>query len=233
MGGSGALFDGVSGLNNHQTWMNVIGNNIANVNTTGFKDQQYNFSDVIYQTLRGASSAVSGGAGGTNFQQMGLGTQAGSILTNEQQGSLQTTNLPTDFAIQGDGFFIVNDGVSNHYTRDSNFIVDGFGNINSAATGNHLQGYGLKQVGNTVTIDTSKAVNLTVPQQTNPATQTNVLDLVGNLQSSTTASQTQSIGVYDSLGQLHNVVLSFAPSGKADGNWTVSATGADLSAGST
>ena len=149
MGGSGALFDGVAGLDNHQAWMNVIGNNIANVNTAGFKDNAFNFQDVIYQTLQGASSATTGGPGGTDFEQIGLGTKTGSIMTNQQQGSLQTTNLPTDFAIQGDGFYIVNNGQSNFYTRDSNFIVDAFGNINSAATGYHLQGYGLKQVGNT------------------------------------------------------------------------------------
>ncbi|MGH2364204.1 MAG: flagellar hook-basal body complex protein [Chloroflexota bacterium] len=232
MGGSGALFDGVSGLDNHQAWMNVIGNNIANVNTAGFKDSQFNFQDVIYQTLKGASSAATGGPGGTDFEQSGLGVNTGSIMTNEQQGSLQTTNLPTDFAIQGDGFFVVNNGASNFYTRDSNFIVDAFGNINQSATGFHLQGYGLKQQGNTVTIDNTKVVNLTVPQQINPAQETNILDLIGNLQSSSTTAQTQSVGVYDSLGQLHNVVLSFTPSGSADGNWSVSATSADLSPGS-
>jgi flagellar hook protein FlgE len=232
MGGSESLFDGVSGLSDHQTWMDVIGNNIANVNTSGFKADQFNFEDQLSQELQGASAAVQGGPGGTDFEQVGLGTHIGSILSNQQQGSLQTTNLPTDFAIQGDGFFIVNDGQANFYTRDSNFIVDGFGNINSAATGFHLQGYGIKQVGNTVTLDNTRVVNLTVPQQINPAAQTNLLDLIGNLQSSATTPQTQSVGVYDSLGQLHNVVLTFTPSGKADGNWTITATSADLTPGS-
>src|SRR5690348_18490869 len=105
MGVSESLFDGVSGLSNHQTWMDVIGNNIANVNTTGFKDQQYNFADVIYQTIKGASAGVVGGAGGTDFEQIGLGSHTGSLISNQQEGSLQTTNIPTDFAIQGDGFF--------------------------------------------------------------------------------------------------------------------------------
>ena len=146
MGGSESLFDGVSGLSNHQTWMNVIGNNIANVNTSGYKNELWNFMDQLSETVRGASSGVPGGPGGTDFIQIGLGTQNGSIINNQQQGSLQTTNLPTDFAIQGDGFFIVSDGVATHYTRDSNFIVDGFGNINQASTGFHLQGYGLKRL---------------------------------------------------------------------------------------
>src|SRR5581483_8305895 len=144
MGASESLFDGVSGLSNHQTWMNVIGNNIANVNTTGYKDLQFNFADVIYQTLKGASGGVAQGPGGTDFNQVGLGTQNASIISNQQEGSLSTTNLPTDFAIEGDGFFIVNDGQADHYTRDSNFIVDGQGNINAASTGFHLRGYGLK-----------------------------------------------------------------------------------------
>src|SRR5581483_2866839 len=182
--------------------------------------------------LKGASASVNGGIGGTDFDQLGIGTETGSILSNQQQGSLQTTNLPTDIAIEGDGFFIVNDGAGNHYTRDANFLVDGFGNINQASTGFHLQGYGIKQVGNTVTIDNTKVQNLTVPQQVDPADQTNIVDLIGNLQSSTTQPQTQSIGVYDSLGQLHNVVLTFTPSGLDDGNWSVAATAADLTAGS-
>ena len=231
MGASESLFDGVSGLANHQTWMNVIGNNIANVNTAGFKDQDFNFADIISQTLRGASSAVAGGPGGTDANQVGLGVGSGSITTNEQQGSLQTTNLATDFAIQGDGLFIVSDGNATHYTRDGNFIVDGFGNINQASTGFHLQGYGLKQTGNTVAIDTTKIVNLTVPQQINPAQQTSVTDLIGNLQSSATVPQTQSVGVYDSLGQLHNVVLTFTPPASPNADWTVSATSADLAPG--
>src|SRR5438105_1211762 len=129
MGASESLFNGVSGLTNHQAWMNVIGNNIANVNTTGFKASLFNFSDVIYETIKGASAATVNGPGGTDFTQIGLGTQNASIITNQSQGSLQTTSLPTDFAIQGNGFFMVNDGQSNHYARDSNFIVDGYGNL--------------------------------------------------------------------------------------------------------
>src|SRR6185437_9705814 len=165
--------------------------------------------------------------------QIGLGTQDGSITNNQAQGSLQTTNVNTDFGIEGDGFFLVSDGNANHYTRDGHYIVDGFGNINQASTGYHLQGYGLKQVGNSVAIDTSKVVNLTVPQQVNPAQQTNILDLFGNLQSNTTTAQTQSVGVYDSLGQLHNVVVTFTPPATAGGDWTTTATSADLAAGAT
>src|SRR5437868_13351386 len=106
MGASASMFDGVSGLSNHQQWMNIIGNNIANVNTSGFKDNQFNFADTISQTIRGASSAVAGGPGGTNSIQVGLGVQGGSIISNQQEGSLQSTNLPTDFAIHADGSFI-------------------------------------------------------------------------------------------------------------------------------
>src|SRR3954452_11349026 len=101
MGGSGSLFDGVSGLSNHQSYMNVIGNNIANVNTAGFKASLFNFADQLYSTMKGANAPVSGGVGGTNFSQIGIGTMLGSIVHNQQQGSLQTTNIPTDFAIQG------------------------------------------------------------------------------------------------------------------------------------
>src|SRR5579883_1625267 len=233
MGASESLFDGVSGLAGHQTWMNVIGNNIANVNTVGYKDQNFNFADEFSQTIRGATSSIINGPGGTDAVQIGLGTQTASITSNQAQGSLQTTNVSTDFAIEGDGYFMVSDGNATHYTRDGSYIVDGFGNINQASTGFHLQGYGLKQSGDTVAIDTSKVVNLTVPQQVNPAQQTNILDLFGNLQSNTTTPQTQSVGVYDSLGQLHNVVITFTPPAVAGGDWTTTATSADLASGAT
>src|SRR6185312_14204871 len=110
MGASESLFDGVSGLSGHQTWMNVIGNNIANVNTAGFKDQNFNFADQFSQTIKGSTASQIGGPGGTDAIQIGLGTQDGSITNNQAQGSLQTTNVNTDFGIEGDGFFLVSDG---------------------------------------------------------------------------------------------------------------------------
>src|SRR5579884_3295781 len=102
-----ALWSAVSGLDNHQTWMDVIGNNIANVNTSGYKDSRFQFEDILSQSMRGAAPPVQGGIGGTNPQQVGLGSSTGSVETNTAQGSLQQTGLPTDIAIQGPGYFVV------------------------------------------------------------------------------------------------------------------------------
>src|SRR5258707_1195334 len=109
-----AIWAAVSGLDNHQTWMDVIGNNIANVNTTGYKNARYQFEDILSQAVRGSAPPVQGGIGGTNPEQVGLGTTTGSIGTDTGQGSLQPTNLPTDIAITGPGYFVLGDGQNQH-----------------------------------------------------------------------------------------------------------------------
>ncbi|MBC7218500.1 MAG: flagellar hook-basal body complex protein, partial [Candidatus Caldatribacterium sp.] len=124
-----SLFSGVSGLKNHQTRMDVIGNNIANVNTVAFKASRVTFEDILSQTIEGARSPQTGGAGGVNPKQIGLGVRIGSIDTLFTQGGLQTTDNPTDFAIQGDGFFIVSDGSQVYYTRDGSFKLSADGSL--------------------------------------------------------------------------------------------------------
>ena len=106
---SRSLFSGVSGLTSFQKWMDVIGNNIANAATPGFKTSVVVFTDILNQTLS-AGAAPNGNRGGINPMQMGLGVTVGSITPVFLQGSLQTTNRNTDLAIQGDGFFMVADG---------------------------------------------------------------------------------------------------------------------------
>jgi flagellar hook protein FlgE len=129
-----SLFSAISGLKGHQTMMDIVGNNIANVNTTAFKTGRITFQDIISQTLRGAQ-APSATQGGLNPMQVGLGMQAGSIDTIMTQGNLQSTGKPTDLAIQGDGYFQLSDGTTTSYTRDGNFNVDSAGNIVHAPTG--------------------------------------------------------------------------------------------------
>ena len=106
-----SLFSGVSGLKNHQTRMDVIGNNIANVNTTGFKGSRVTFQDILSQNIAGAASAQ-GNKGGTNPKQIGLGMGMASIDTNFGDGSLQSTGKNTDLALSGNGFFILGDGAN-------------------------------------------------------------------------------------------------------------------------
>ena len=104
-----SMFSAISGLKNHQTFMDVVGNNIANVNTTGFKQSRVTFQDILSQTVRGASGPQ-GGRGGVNPEQVGLGVLISGIDTIQTQGTLQSTGKLTDMAIQGDGYFVMSDG---------------------------------------------------------------------------------------------------------------------------
>ncbi|WIF94641.1 flagellar hook protein FlgE [Caminicella sporogenes] len=122
----------VSALKAHQAKMDVIGNNIANINTVGFKAGRVTFKEVLSQTIKGAS-ANQGGRSGTNPQQIGLGINIGSIDTIHTRGSVDRTDVPTDVMINGDGFFIVSDDenfLNRSYTRAGNFSIDSMGNLN-------------------------------------------------------------------------------------------------------
>lgn len=140
-----SLYSGVAGLKTHQTKMDVIGNNIANVNTTAYKSQSITFNELMYQTTKRASGAnATTGVGGTNAGQIGLGVKVGSINTNiTNQGATQTTNLPFDLAITGSSFFIVNNGSETFFTRAGSFYVDGAGNLAMTSTGYNVMGWGV------------------------------------------------------------------------------------------
>ncbi|WP_068672685.1 flagellar basal body rod protein FlgG [Oceanobacillus sp. Castelsardo] len=139
-----SMYAGISGMKNFQTKLDVIGNNIANVNTSGFKKGRVTFQDMLSQTNAGAQ-APTAGRGGINPKQVGLGSQTGSIDNIHTQGFLQTTNNPLDIAIEGDGFFAVFNGETINYTRSGNFyldqdgfIVDANGNFLLGTAGNEL-----------------------------------------------------------------------------------------------
>lgn len=133
-----SLYAGVAGLRNHQTRMDVIGNNIANVNTTAFKKNRVSFQDMIYQNVRGASAPVAGALGGTNPAQVGLGMTVASIDVINTQGSAQTTGKINDLMIQGDGYFAMTDGTNTYYTRAGNFEFDANGDLVNPANGYHV-----------------------------------------------------------------------------------------------
>jgi len=135
-----ALFSAISGMKNHMAFMDVVGNNIANVNTIAFKSSRVTFQDILGQTIRGASSPQ-GDRGGMNPAQVGLGMQLGGIDNIMTQGFLQSTGKLTDFAIQGDGFFVVSDGTRNYYTRDGAFDIDVAGNLVNPVTGLKVMGW--------------------------------------------------------------------------------------------
>ena len=131
-----SLYSGVAGLKTHQTRMDVIGNNIANVNTTAYKSSSMTFSELMSQTTQKASGAnATTGVGGTNAKQIGLGVKAGAINTAiTTQGSAQSTGNPFDIMITGDNFFVVSNGSENFFTRDGSFYVDGAGNLAAPVT---------------------------------------------------------------------------------------------------
>ena len=134
-----ALFSGVSGMRNHQIRMDVIGNNIANLNTIGYKASRVSFAEALAMTIRGATGP-SQTRGGINPSQIGLGMTLGFIDTVFQQGSLETTNIMTDLAINGDGFFVLSDGQKQYYTRAGSFRFDAKGRLVNPANGMVVQG---------------------------------------------------------------------------------------------
>lgn len=136
-----SLFSGVSGLNNHQTRMDVIGNNIGNVNTTGFKRGRANFQDILSQTLSGAARPTAD-KGGVNPKQVGLGMTVAAIDTLHTQGAVQTTGVNTDIAVLGEGFFIERAGSSTVYSRNGAFSLDRDGFLVNPANGFKVQGFG-------------------------------------------------------------------------------------------
>ncbi|WP_174735013.1 flagellar basal body rod protein FlgG [Mesobacillus harenae] len=124
-----SMYSGISGMKNFQTKLDVIGNNIANVNTFGYKKGRVTFKDMVSQTISGATAPNPNVAGGINPKQVGLGSQISAIDTVDTQGSLQTTGRVLDVGIQGDGYFMVQKDGSTFYTRAGNFYLDNTGNL--------------------------------------------------------------------------------------------------------
>lgn len=179
-----SLYAAVSGLKGNQTYMDVIGNNIANVNTVGYKSSNVTFQDMLSQTLQGASSA-SGTRGGTNPMQVGLGVGVASISTNFTDGSTQPTGISTNLAISGDGFFVVGTPTNQMYTRSGDFTTDAQGNfVNSA--GYSVLGWPANASG---VVDTTQPISaLQIPVgSTMPAKVSTTITLIGNLNGSATA----------------------------------------------
>jgi len=194
-----SLWSGVSGLQTSQDFMDVVGNNVANVNTVGYKASQINFSDVLAQTLSGATGPQ-GDLGGMNPMQIGLGTQVASTSKNFSQGSLQTTNVTTNLAIQGNGFFIVSpdNGNTYNYTRAGDFTFDANGNL-VTPTGDIVQGW----LANNTThlINTASTITgINIPQNmTVPAGVTKNISMTGNLDGGQTVQTSELTSITPTL----------------------------------
>lgn len=184
-----SLYSGVSGLKNHQVRMDVIGNNISNVNTHGFKTERVTFQDMISQELRGASEPKEN-IGGVNPQQVGLGSLIAAIDKIMTQGSLQTTGKNTDVAISGEGFFIVKDGDKQFYTRAGAFNLDKNGYYVNPANGLKVQGWNsrLDDKGNKYINSAASIEDIIIPVYSKePARATSQIDFKSNLNSSAPA----------------------------------------------
>ncbi len=206
-----SLYSGVSGLKNHQTRMDVVGNNISNVNTTGFKSSRVTFSDTLSQTLSGAS-APTGNTGGTNPKQIGLGSATSSIDTLFTDGSVQSTGVNTDLCLSGNGLFIVNNGNQRYYTRNGNFKFDAKGYyVNS--DGLKVQGWCAKTPGDTYDTKAQPGEIQIQSGETMMASATKKADLTKNLNSA--EATITGLKVTDKKG---NVITTTA---KSTGSWTV------------
>jgi flagellar hook protein FlgE len=212
----------ISGLRAHQTKLDVTGNNIANVNTVGYKSSQTVFEDTLSQVVRNGS-APTAQAGGTNPAQVGLGVKVAGITTNFEQGAAQNTGRSTDFMISGDGFFVTRAGNEQVYTRAGSFNYDAAGNL-VTPDGALLQGW----MADNGVVDTNGAVEtLRVPfGGVMQPTRTTTGAVVGNLSSAAATGagvQTQ-ITVYDSLGTPQQLSIAFAKAATPANAWTVSVT---------
>ncbi len=214
-----ALFAGVSGLRNHQTRMDVIGNNIANVNTVGFKASRVTFKEAFVQLLQGASRPP-GNLGGINPVQIGTGMNIGSIDQLFTQGGLETTGQPLDMAIQGDGFFILNAGNGNVYTRAGNFQLDADGRLISPSSGFVVQGIVADALGNFSSASSIGDIQLRLGDKAPPQATSNIT-LTGNLDSRAAvgAQHTMGITVYDSAGTPIQLQLTFTNTGPGAWSW--------------
>ncbi|MGE0351722.1 MAG: flagellar hook protein FlgE [Gemmatimonadales bacterium] len=223
----GALFAGVSGLRSHQTQMDVIGNNIANVNTVGFKASRVTFKEAFVQVLRGASRPAT--LGGTNPVQIGTGVNIGSIDQLFTQGSLETTGQTLDLAIQGNALFVLSNGQRPVYTRAGNFQLDANGRLISGANGYVVQGINADPLGNFSSSSSIGDIQLQLGAKS-PAQATTQIGLTGNLDAGAAVGDTHTMGitVYDSAGAPHDLQLLFTNTGPGTWDWTASSTSAPV-----
>ncbi len=217
-----SLFAGVSGLKTHQTRMDVIGNNIANVNTVAYKYSSMTFASLMSQTTQRASGAnAATGTGGVNARQIGLGVKTSAININiTAQGASQSTGNPFDIMITGENFFVVSDGNQNYFTRDGSFYVDGAGNLAMTSIGYNVMGWqvdtdpvtgdvrGIKK--DTVSaLRIMSSANMTYPPEaTSEAYMSGIIDM-NDTDVSATGGKVVNLSFYDALGYSYTAKFSF------------------------
>ena len=219
-----SMFSAISGLRAHQTWMDVIGNNIANVNTTGFKVGRVRFTDILSQLVRGASGPTET-RGGINPLQIGLGAVVGAVDTIHTQGALQLTGKPSDLAIQGDGFFVVSDGSQTLYTRDGAFDIGSDLRLVNPSNGFYVLGWQADANGNVDTAGPVGPITIPIGQQLD-AVPTTQITVQGNLDANQDADAdtphyVTKVSITDSLGKRHEFYILFEKTAANTWNYTV------------
>jgi len=233
-----SLYAGVSGLQNHQIRMDVLGNNISNVNTVGFKKGRVTFHDMLSQTMSGAAKPTDE-VGGVNPKQVGLGMMVASIDTIHTQGSLQTTGVMTDLAIEGNGFFVEKAGDKTFYTRAGNFGLDKDGTLVNPANGLRVQGWLAQTVGGITSVNTAgDTEDLIIPVgDKDPASATTEVSFASNLDKRTPlipagagaediqkGTWTTTHDIYDSFGKVHKLQVNFTKVAGIANRWQATVT---------
>jgi flagellar hook protein FlgE len=219
-----SMYSAVSGLRSHQTMMDVVGNNIANVNTHGFKKSRTTFADVLSQVVNGAATPTEV-LGGTNPAQIGLGVTVSGIAQNLAQGALQVTDRNLDVSIQGDGFFLLSLAGEQMFTRNGAFFVDADGRLVTDG-GGLVQGWVADGTGEINTSATATTIRIPTGDQ-HPPVVTDEIKFGGNLPADAAIGDVLFSGleIFDLQGA--TVVLDVTYEKTADNEWTVSATYGD------
>ena len=215
-----SLYTAVSGIKSNQMKMDVIANNIANVNTVAFKGSRLNFSEMMVQTIKSASSSTIDGLGGTNSIGIGLGVQVASMNTMTAQGALQNSGRALDAAIQGEGYFVVTDGSNTFYTRNGNFMVAGDGSL-VTSDGYRVLGRLADETGVVGSIHPLEPIKVPLGQSTAPNSTTQIA--VGNNLNASATEGTKAaatLKIYDEAGVGYQVSVDFIKTAN-DGEWTV------------
>jgi len=227
------MYSAITALTLHQTYMDVVANNLANVNTTAYKAQRVDFKTQLSQLSSVGHAPTAAGVtpslGGQNAIQVGLGTQLGAITKVFTQGSLRTTGRTTDLAIQGDGLFALDDGSPIHaYSRDGAIDIGQDGALTHINTGLHVLGWQADPV--TGLIDTTASLTaITIPINSSIARVTANATFNGNLDSRLPIvapgnTLTNTMSVYDSLGNAHNITLTYTHTGAGAWSWAATTT---------
>ncbi len=226
-----SLYSGVAGLKTHQIKMDVIGNNIANVNTVGYKSQSINFAELMYQTSQSASGPnATTGTAGTNAKQIGLGVKSAAITTAiTQPGSSQTTGNPFDLQLKGDAFFVVSDGSNRYFTRDGSFNVDSVGNLAMSSNGYNVMGWQVDETTGQIKKDTVSPLKVLAPENmTYPpeaTTRAYVSGTIDKNDSDVTAEsgKIMNLNFFDNAGYAYTAKLSMKATG-VEGEYSVEVT---------